>query len=314
MAYRFQHDESVAKGVERIIRGEIEDSAALLKCTNPDPAKRDEAIHEARKSVKKIRAVLRLVRTELGRTSRKEGARFGDIGRELSGSRDAAALIEILDQVKGAPAKATSSIRQGLVKEKKRIDEHIEAGNLRNTIADRLEARAQKIKDWPTDNDGFESLAGGFKRTYRDGLDSLKDAEKCGSTLAFHEFRKRVKDHWYHLRLLEESWTPEMRRHEARLKDLEAWLGDDHNLAVLIEKLKANSSRFGGINAVKAFTQAAVELEKELQRKAIGLGHELYAQKPGEFVQAVREMWGAWQKPARKPPTKATKSRRTAVA
>jgi CHAD domain-containing protein len=314
MAYRFQHDESVARGVERIIRGEIEDSVALLKCTNPDPAKRDEAVHEARKSIKKIRAVLRLLKSELGRTSRKEGRRFADIGRELSDSRDAAALIEVLGQVKGVPAKVTNSIRHGLVNEKKRIDEHIEAGNLRSVIADRLEARIQKVKDWPINNDGFESLAGGLKRTYRDGFDSLKDAESCGSTLAFHEFRKRVKDHWYHLRLLEESWTPEMRKREARLKDLETRLGDDHNLAVLIEKLKANRSRFGGANTVKAFTQAAVELEKELQRKAIELGHELYAQKPGEFVQAVREMWDAWQKPARKPATKATKSRRTAAA
>jgi len=314
MAYRFQHDESVAKGVERIIRGEIEDSVALLKCTNPDPAKRDEAVHEARKSIKKIRAVLRLLRTELGRMSRKEGARFAKIGRELSDSRDAAALIEVLNQVKEISAEAANSIRQGLINEKKRIDEHLVAGNLRNEVGARLEVRAGKVKDWPISDRGFESLAGGLKRTYRDGLNSLKDAERCGGTLAFHEFRKRVKDHWYHLRLLEESWTPEMRRHEARLKDLETWLGDDHNLAVLIEKLKANPSRFGSAKAVKAFTQAGVEHQNELQRKAIELGHELYAQKPGAFVQAAREMWNAWQQPARKPPAKATKSRRTAAA
>jgi CHAD domain-containing protein len=276
--------------------------------------KRDEAVHEARKSIKKIRAVLRLVRTELGRTSRKEGGRFADIGRELSDSRDAAALIEVLDQVSGLPAKAANSIRQGLLNEKKRIDEHIETGNVRNEVAARLAARAAKLKDWPLNDRGFQSLAGGLKRTYRDGLNGLKDAERCGSTLAFHEFRKRAKDHWYHLRLLEESWTPAMRRHEARLKDLETWLGDDHNLAVLIEKLKANPTRFGGANVVKAFTQAAAKYQNELQRKAIGLGHEVYAEKPGVFVQAAREMWDAWQQPARKPPAKATKSRRAAIA
>jgi CHAD domain-containing protein len=276
--------------------------------------KRDEAVHEARKSIKKIRAALRLVKTKLGRTSRKEGSRFANIGRQLSDSRDAAALIEVLDQVKGLPTKTVDSIRQGLLNEKKRIDEHIETGNIRNEVAARLEARAGKLKDWPLNDGGFESLAGGLKRTYRDGLNGLKDAERCGSTLAFHEFRKRAKDHWYHLRLLEESWTPAMRRHEARLKDLETWLGDDHNLAVLIEKLKANPTRFGGANVVETFSEAAAKYQNELQRKAIDLGHELYAEKPKVFVQAVREMWEAWQQPARKPPAKATKSRRAAIA
>ena len=314
MAYRFERDESVPKGVERIVRGEIEGAVGLLKSASPDPTKRDEAVHEARKSIKKIRAVLRLLRTELGRTARKESQRFADVGRKLSDSRDATALLGVFEQMKGLPLKVVKGIREGLIDQKKHLDEDIEAGDLYTEVATRLEARASKLKGWPISDNGFESLAAGLKRTYREGLKSLNAAEKCASPVAFHEFRKRAKDHLYQLRLLEESWTPEMRSHEARLKELETCLGDDHNLAVLADKLKADAECFGGASAVKAFTQVALHNQNELRRRAIDLGHELYAEKPGVFIQAAREMWGAWQQVVRKPPAKVTRSKRTAAA
>jgi hypothetical protein len=47
----------------------------------------------------------------------------------------------------------------------------------------------------------------------------------------FHTWRRRVKDHWYHMRLLEHLNATAHAR-ARRLTRLEAWLGDDHNLVL----------------------------------------------------------------------------------
>ena len=40
-----------------------------------------------------------------------------------------------------------------------------------------------------------------------------------------HEWRKRAKDHWYHIRLVEDLWTEVMEGYEKSLKDLETVAG-----------------------------------------------------------------------------------------
>ena len=98
MAYRFKLGEPVPEGIKRIVGEEIE--AAARHLSGQGESDRDEAIHEARKSVKKIRGVLRLVRPELGEVYRTDNARFRDIGRQLSQFRDAGASIETFDALR----------------------------------------------------------------------------------------------------------------------------------------------------------------------------------------------------------------------
>jgi len=50
----------------------------------------------------------------------------------------------------------------------------------------------------------------------------------------YHEWRKRVKEHWYHVRLLEVTVADG--GYEKSLKELETALGEDHNLVLLQEK------------------------------------------------------------------------------
>ena len=63
MAYRFRHGESVPDAIRRVAREELR--SAVRSLTGRGAKNRDEAVHEARKSVKKLRALLRLVQSEL---------------------------------------------------------------------------------------------------------------------------------------------------------------------------------------------------------------------------------------------------------
>src|SRR5437899_661018 len=95
-AYRLLAGEPVDAGIKRILRAQIDDAIDHLRGdAGAEPA---EAIHEARKDVKKIRSALRLVRDAIGDDLwRRENDHYREVARTLSSFRDAEILVEALD-------------------------------------------------------------------------------------------------------------------------------------------------------------------------------------------------------------------------
>jgi CHAD domain-containing protein len=297
--YRLKASESVAEGIKRIVVEELDSATEQL--SNTHGSKRDEAIHEARKSVKKIRGALRLVRFELGATYRKENRRLGDLGRKLSELRDAAAIIETFDNVverhiDSLQKNPLSSIRQGLDKSKRETEQKLDVQNIVERATATLQARKKQVRTWPLNGGGFRIIAPGLKNTFRRGRKIMATAQQDSRPENYHEWRKRVKDLWYHVRLLESLWEGVMQAHEASLKDLETWLGEDHNLVVLREKLESKPEDYGDLKDVQLFLTLAGEYQKELRENAISLGQRIYEEKPRQFTKNISKLWDAWQK------------------
>ena len=83
MAYRLIRGEGVPAGVRRIAREQLQAAVAHLRSRT---GSRDEQIHEARKCMKRLRALARLVRTELGNEAyRRENACFRGVTGNLKG-------------------------------------------------------------------------------------------------------------------------------------------------------------------------------------------------------------------------------------
>src|SRR5687768_16074016 len=94
-AFKLKKKESERKGIRRVAHGRTEDAVELLRDEEADPV---EAVHEARKDMKKLRATLKLVRPVLGdETYRRENGRFRDAARALSDVRDAQVRAQTLD-------------------------------------------------------------------------------------------------------------------------------------------------------------------------------------------------------------------------
>src|SRR6201999_1755839 len=87
-AYRLLGDEDAGTGVRRVIASRLEKGPGRRR----EPLDGDalaEAIHGARKDLKKARAALRLVREELGEDIfKRENVALRDAARLLSASRD----------------------------------------------------------------------------------------------------------------------------------------------------------------------------------------------------------------------------------
>jgi CHAD domain-containing protein len=293
----------VPAGAKRIVREEIE--SAVRQLTGKGEADRDEAIHEARKNLKKIRGVLRLMRLELGETYGRENPFFRDVGLLLAQFRDGGAMIEAFDglrvKYRGEVARGRlATIRRGLMARKEQAERQGGIEKVLKGMAALLRQSAKRVESWPLAADGFGALAPGLESTFRRGQRALARARKHPLPENYHEWRKRVKDHWYQVRLLEGVWDGAMPAYERRLKDLETWLGEDHNLVVLEEKVMAEPGFYGRPAEIDLFIKLIRKYHKELRGKALAEGARIYDVKPRQFSNGMRRMWVAGQAPVRK--------------
>jgi CHAD domain-containing protein len=297
MSYRLKIKEAVPEGLKRIVQEEL-DSASELLATSKES--RDEAIHEARKSLKKIRGVLRLVRPELGEVYREENRRFRDLGRELSEVRDAVAVIEVFDSIAGnyksqVQPRVLKNVHRALLKKKREMEASTDLNRLAAKTITALRSASRRVKSWPMNKDGYSAIQEGLEETYRRGRRALAEAKTHPAPDTHHYLRKRVKDHWYHIRLLESLWTEVMQARESTLKEIETWLGDDHNLVVLCEMIREDPDAFGRGTDHEVILPLLERRQEELREKAISFAERAYEQKPRQFVRDLSKLWADWQ-------------------
>jgi CHAD domain-containing protein len=295
VAYRFKHDESIPENVKRIAREEIGSAIGQLRGKSGAPS--EESVHEVRKGLKKTRALLRLVRPQLGVFFGDENVRLRDTGHKLSELRDADALIGSLDNLRKRrrltqAGESLSMVRRHLAEQKRHIEEEAATRKLKPALIAALRQTQHTIRYWPLETDGFPAVAEGLERAFRDGRRAMAKARKSGQREDFHEWRKRVKDHWYQLRLL--HWGDVMEAYESSLKELEDALGEDLNLAILGERVQAIGSENGNGVKVASLAKTIDAARKELRERAFEIGARVYAEKPREFTRQMKRLWKAW--------------------
>ena len=91
MALQLKRKESLEEGVHRVIEERVTEAAHELRSRRA----RGETIHTARKRLKEARAILRLVRDELGEsTFDRENRSYRNAARPLSELRDTEAIAQ----------------------------------------------------------------------------------------------------------------------------------------------------------------------------------------------------------------------------
>jgi CYTH domain-containing protein/CHAD domain-containing protein len=294
--FRLRIDEGVPAGVRRVAAGQIEEILERLESRADEDF--GKAVHESRKSLKRLRAVIRLVRGDLGDdVYRRENATFRDIGRELSGPRDAEVLIQALDAlVECYPdelgAAGLAGFRAGLVSSYEALRAELGAG--RSQLAEleaELRAAEQRLAGWPFEHSGFAAVAPGLERAYRRGRRAYRQAASEPSAENLHDWRKRVKDLWYSLQLLEDADPKRMKKLATTAHDLSELLGDDHDLVVLEERAVASSGDFPDSASPMLLRVMSERRRGELQARAFSIGKPFYKQPPSRFVRDVERGW-----------------------
>lgn len=294
MSYRFKREEPVQSAVRRVALERVDRALEALA----GEAAAASGVHEARKRFKEIRALLRMLREPLGETFAVENACFRELGRQLSAARDAEAMVETLDRlVRHFPTALEKPQREAA---RAGLEAHrAQAGG---AVPDTLDAvrvglrqARGRIEHWTLGASGFRALGPGLRKTYRDGQRRFATASAQGTDGAFHEWRKRIKDHWYHTRLLRDVWGPVMAARQHQLKVLSDLVGDDHDLAVLRGELSSQPGLPGDESLGRRLMELAGQYQVELRRQAQPLGRRIYAEKPGALVARLDVYWTVWR-------------------
>jgi CHAD domain-containing protein len=283
-AYRLKSKESLPEGIARAAQGRIDHAIDELRGkTDSTP---EDAVHAARKDLKKLRALVRLARGELGEsTFARENRAFRDAGRELAAARDSDVMLDTLKAL-DLPAGLGWDLHKAIQAHRARNGGGSRHAAAAGVVSMLREAR-RRVDDWPLEDDSFRALRVGLESTYRRGRRDFKAVKANASVEALHEWRKRVKDLWYHHSLLRTLWPPVMEAVGDEAHELADRLGDDHDLAVLADWIREHTG------AGPEFYNAVDRRRAELQAEAITLGARLYADKPKAYVRRMRRLWKA---------------------
>lgn len=288
--FRFKRRESVPDGVRRIVLEQTVKAAAGLSGDEP-------AVHNARKCLKKIRSVLRLMRSELGSDVYAfENKWFRQTAAQLSDVRDAEAMIESWDQLAVRFEDMQNDAQQLQVRQYLE-QRHRELRGHADKLAERAAAIAialqvdvpQRVAQWPLKRKGFKTIAKGFKRNYKRACKLMKQSAKDGSDKHFHDWRKRIKDLWYHCSLLRSSSPKFFGPRIHALDELGECLGDDHDLSVLRAQLLQDGSN------ASALVDHIDEHRSELQEQALKQGRRILDLRPAAMLDKISEHWASWK-------------------
>jgi CHAD domain-containing protein len=221
------------------------------------------SVHDARKTIKKLRAAFRLLREAFPADRVQEINRgLRGAGRAVSPLRDREVLRKIemklkrMDEMVVAPSSWSTSSQRSIVRALRQ-----------------LEKVGGRLKDLPWENIDRSLVRRGLKRLYRRARRAMREAKEEPSNDRLHTWRKRTKDFGYALRLVgrDESSV------EKRTFRLAEHLGDDHDLALFLEK----SPRRRQANTLD---RQARRDRRHHQQKAFRLGHRLFSQRPSAFI------------------------------
>jgi CHAD domain-containing protein len=297
MSFALKHSESAAESLQRLVREHIDDALSLLRKWKPIEA---DTVHEVRKDIKKIRAVLRLAKYDLNDSAyRFENQFYRDLGHQLSDARDAEILIEAIDKLRDPKrhepaAPMFEHARSTLIYQRDAINALLKAKNTLPNIAEQLQFAGKRIRKWNVDRIRFSTFENGIRQSYKRGRDAMQLAYRSPSFAHFHEWRKRTKDLHYQVRIVGPVWPEVMDTLHEQTGHLGDLLGDDHDLGLLDRLLKAKPELFGNAEKLRPMFTLIETRRETLIEEAKALGRRIYADKPRTFARAFDAVLQAW--------------------
>ncbi len=295
-SYRLLDDEAVGEGARRIAAGRAEKAVERLRAIESGELEASEAIHGARKDLKKLRTLLRLLCDELPKkVYREESQRYREAGRLLSPLRDAEVKLGTLEALAesehGLPAGAVGPWRRILERDREAAGDSAPDRAAEAEAIALIEAGRAGIDGWAV-RGSWKAIGPGLERSYRRGRRRMRKAREQGGEEAWHEWRKSAKDLWYAHLLLAAAWPELLEATAGEAHRLAEVLGDHHDLALLRADLHGRRLGDEGTRALEAAIDGR---ESALAAAALALGGRLYAERPQDFSRRLRRYWRAWR-------------------
>jgi hypothetical protein len=150
-----------------------------------------------------------------------------------------------------------------------------------------LERIKARLTDWPLDGLNWKQICGAVCKIYRRGQRALAKTIDDPEPENFHAWRKRVKDVWYQLRILQplNRVVLEEMAHDAEV--LGELLGIEHDLDFLWARLKKECGDQRLAAELTQLQKLITKRCKRLRRDAVELGRRFYAEPSKAFAKRI---------------------------
>jgi CHAD domain-containing protein len=286
---------SGTRALQRVLHHYVRSGRKYLAEATPS----DEAVHEARKAIKKSRTALRLLRPCLkkARYQRANGT-LRDAAHALNALRDARVLLQALSDLRRrspalranpAAARLAERLQQELSDARQRLNARLLREQCRSLW--RIERRA---RDWSVGRQDWSVLGPAMWRIYRQGRTLLPTASGHPADEALHEWRKQIKYLRYALRMLGPIQPGPLGVLEKQATGIAEQLGEAHDLSLLHARAQSLPARSG---PGRRHLLQAIEQER-MQRAfaALVAGERLFQPRPREFEQRLGRAWRRWRR------------------
>lgn len=275
----------------------------------------DDDVHRARKSMRRIRGILRLVRDGLGPAYSAENAVMRDTARLLSDVRSSAVAGTALEELM---ARFGPLLADGIYSEmagqlaarhdeiaKRTLDNRL----LMAGVVSNLEHARVRLAAFPTTAgadfgyhgpllpDDSALFVEGIIRTYRRGLVAMKAAAASPFPEQMHEWRKRVRYLRYQMEALQPAWPEVMTGLCRSLDNLSETLGHERDLWELAETVRAEPDLCADGRARDLLSALTLETRQAMREQSFRVGTRVYVEEPEAFARRIQTYWDAWRPP-----------------
>jgi CHAD domain-containing protein len=244
MSYQLKRELPIGQELKRVILHQF--SGVIDSLQQARSGADADAIHDARRHVKKARAALRLTVASLGPESAIVKRRLRRAKRMLGPIADARAVVDTLDRLEAfagtrlAPS-LVQTVRTDLIARAERLERQVEFARLRDRTIRLLAAERNRIDKWTLDADSRGAIIAGVVKGHRRARSARSAAFAQPCTATYHRWRRAVKDDWYLVRLIADHCGGRLEVDERRLAALDECLGDLHNVGLLHDLIARDS-------------------------------------------------------------------------
>ena len=290
MSFELHQPTRIEDELKKIVRRQLRNAAHAL--TTSEDSQFRSAVHESRKSVKKVRAVAAFLKEAGAKLPRKDRRRLKSAAKALSMVRDSTAIIETFDRLRRRyysqlPEHTYEILRRALVAARDRSEAEARRDGVVAEAAERLEKTGTSAKAWTSPSIKWPDVIAMVTASYRKSRTAMKRARVTGQSATLHRWRKEVKTLWYQLRLAR-PLTTGIAPLIGDLNRLETELGDDHNLVVLAATLRGCRDLRTMRAEMRQIDRLAARMRQPLRQRAFALGGRLHDRTPEAFARWLR--------------------------
>ncbi len=303
MAYRLDHERGSLRGFRRVVGEQIDKAVIALADPMPPPT----AILEARKSIKKLRALLMLCEPRLGRKPwRQLDRQLRDIGRSLAGRRDNDVIAERLAEIAAADTSGTAGTgkrqqnpycrRLQRVLKSTAQRANADTTNVATDPATARQSLTELIATLPDDHQLAPTridLLATILKTRRRARAAMHLAAGADDSELLHDWRKLALRHARHLQLLSSDRGDALAARAGEIRDMARLIGMEHDFHLLAAWLATQAPERTQLAHQRELLRRIEHRRLAARKAALIAGAAIFAERRREFLARIEGGVGA---------------------